>query len=316
MAESTLFRTILCPVDFSDHSRKALSYAALLTSRAGGRLIVIYVEDTLLAAAATIAYDEKAITEKARRELVRFVRQTIKPFDIPSGSVTIDVAVGRAWEEIDWTAERLECDVIVMGAHGRTGANKFMFGSTTHRMLRRSPLPVLATPPATPRSKRPPNDWPGKRVLAPVDLGPGDRTDVMAAAIVARELDTTLELVHVVEPIPQPPWLEVDARRRNLQRERLAMAALTSLKERVPWGVAGYRVESGKPPDKIAAVSRAIDAGLVIMTRRPGQGLLGPRQGAISYEVLCKAQIPVLALPRDRTWLRRVVSAKSKERIA
>jgi nucleotide-binding universal stress UspA family protein len=302
----------LCPVDFSDHSRKALSYAALLTSRAGGRLIVIYVEDTLLAAAGAIAYDEKVVTEKARRELVRFVRQTIEPYTIPLSSITIDVAVGRAWEEIEWTAQQLKCDVIVMGSHGRTGANKLMFGSTTHRMLHRSPLPVLATPPATSRSKRPPRGWPGKRVVAPVDLGRGDRSDVLAAAIVARELDTTLELVHVVEPIPQPPWLEVDAGRRNLQRQRLAMAALQSLKERVPWGVAGYRVESGKPPDKLAAVSRAMEAGLVIMTRRRGHGLLGPRQGAISYQVLCKAQIPVLALPYDRTWMRRLVAAKPK----
>jgi nucleotide-binding universal stress UspA family protein len=312
VAEARLFRTILCPVDFSDHSRKALSYAALLTSRAGGRLIVIYVEDTLLAAAGAIAYDEKVVTEKARRELVRFVRQTIEPYTIPLSSITIDVAVGRAWEEIEWTAQQLKCDVIVMGSHGRTGANKLMFGSTTHRMLHRSPLPVLATPPATSRSKRPPRGWPGKRVLAPLDLGRGDRSDVLAAAIVARELDTTLELVHVVEPIPQPPWLEGDAGRRNLQGQRLAMADLQSLKERVPWGVAGYRVESGKPPDKIAAVSRAMEAGLVIMTRRRGQGLLGPRQGAISYQVLCKAQIPVLALPYDRTWMRRLVAAKPK----
>jgi nucleotide-binding universal stress UspA family protein len=263
-----------------------------------------------------VAYDEKAITEKARRELVRFVRQTIQPFGIPASSITIDVAVGNAWEEIEWTAQQLKCDVIVMGAHGRTGANKLMFGSTTHRLLRRSPLPVLATPPATPRVKRPPRDWPGTRVVAPVDLGRGDRSDVMAAATVARELNATLELVHVVEPVTQPPWLEVDARRRNLQRERLAASALRTLTERTPWGVDGYRVEAGNPPERIAAVARAMKAGLVIMTRRRGQGLLGPRQGAISYEVLCRAQIPVLALPHDRTWLRRVVSAKpQKQRI-
>ena len=33
MANGTLFQTILCPVDFSNHSRQALACAALLTAR-------------------------------------------------------------------------------------------------------------------------------------------------------------------------------------------------------------------------------------------------------------------------------------------
>ena len=137
-------------------------------------------------------------------------------------SVTLDVAVGKPHEEIASTAERLNCDVIVMGAHGRTGANKMMLGSTTHRILRRSPLPVLATPPVTGRARGPAKGWPGKMVLAPVDIGIRDRADALAAAVVARELGTQLELVHVVEPISNPPWLEMDADRKNLQRQRRA----------------------------------------------------------------------------------------------
>ena len=138
MADARLFQTILCPIDFSDHSRQALAYAALLASRSNGRLVVIFVEDPLLAAAAAVAYDEKTLIDKGRKELRRFVERTIAPYDLPMSSVTLDVAVGRPHEEIEWTAERLGCDVIVMGAHGRTGANKLMLGSTTHRILRRS----------------------------------------------------------------------------------------------------------------------------------------------------------------------------------
>ena len=57
MADAKLFETILCPVDFSDHSRQALAYAALLASRSKGQLIVIFVEDPMLVAAAGVAYD-------------------------------------------------------------------------------------------------------------------------------------------------------------------------------------------------------------------------------------------------------------------
>ncbi|RPI50583.1 MAG: hypothetical protein EHM55_21015, partial [Acidobacteria bacterium] len=201
---------------------------------------------------------------------------------------------------------QLGCDLIAMGAHGATGANKLMVGSTTHRVLRRSPLPVLATPPVK-RWKRPSPNWPGKKAIAPVDFGPRDRADALAAAVAAKELGMQLELVHVVEPIADVPWLELDEARRNRQRERRAAARLSRLQDDLRWAVTGVRVETGKPADKIAAISALSNVGLVIMTRRKGQGLFGPRQGSISYQVLVKSETPVLALPSDSKWMRKVV---------
>jgi len=307
MADNKLFQNILCPIDFSDHSRQALAYAALLATRSQGHLVVIFVEDPMLVAAAAVAYDEKALIDKGRRELRRLVEKTLAPYGLRVEDVTLDVAVGRPHEEIAWTAERLKCDVIVMGAHGRTGTNRLMLGSTTHRILRRSPLPVLATPPVPGRARRLGKDWPGTMVIAPVDIGVRDRADSLAAAVVARELGTQLELIHVVEPLSSLPWLEVDAERRNLQRQRRAVARLTQLQDELKGVATAVRVESGNPADEIAKVAASKHVGLVVMTRRRGQGLWGPRQGSISYEVLCKANTPVLALPSDATWMRRVI---------
>lgn len=67
------------------------------------------------------------------------------------------------------------------------------------------------------------------------------------------------------------------------------------------------RVEAGKLADEIAKIAASKHVGLVVMTRRRGQGLFGPRQGSISYQVLCKANTPVLALPSDNAWMRRVI---------
>jgi nucleotide-binding universal stress UspA family protein len=311
MTDTTLFKTVLCPVDFSDHSRQALGYAALLTARSSGRLVIIFVEDPMLAAAAVVAYDETVLRDKARAELHRFVTRTIAPFGLSMSSVTLEVAIGRPHEKIASAADRLKCDIIVMGAHGRTGANKLMFGSTTHRILRRSPIPVLATPPVAGRTRGPAKGWPGTIVIAPIDIGVRDRADALAASVVAREFGTRLELVHVVEPISNPPWLEVDAERRNLQRQRRAVVRLTQLQDELKGVATAVRVEAGKPADAIAEVAASKHVGLVVMTRRPGQGLFGPRQGSISYEVLCKAHTPVLALPSGTSWMRRVIRRRS-----
>ena len=311
MANSRLFQTVLCPVDFSDHSRQALAYAAHLVARGNGRLVVIFVEDPMLIAAAAVAYDEKLLVDKARKELRRLVERTIAPSGLPLDSVVLDVAVGRPHQEISWTAERLGCDLIVMGAHGRTGGSRMMLGSTTHRILRHSSLPVLATPPVTGRPRAVPKSWPGALIIARLDIGARDRADALAASVAARELGTELELVHVVEPIPNPYWLEVDADRRNLQRQRRAIARLTQLQDELKGVATAVRVEAGKPAEEIARIAAEKRVGLVVMTRRRGQGLFGPRQGSISYEVLCKANTPVLALPSDKAWMRRVIRRRS-----
>src|SRR6187401_3191856 len=102
MADTRLFQTILCPVDFSDHSRQALAYATLLASHNNGHLVVIFVEDPMLAAAAAVGYDEKTLMDRARKELRRLVERAVARYGLPMSSVTLDVAIGRAHEEITW----------------------------------------------------------------------------------------------------------------------------------------------------------------------------------------------------------------------
>lgn len=198
-----LFHTVLCPIDFP------------ITQHRPSRTLM---------------------REKARAELRRFVEKNIRHYGIPNGSVTIDVAIGKPHDEIEWAADRLKCDLIVLGSAGETGANRMMLGSTTLRVLRKSPLPVLAIPPVRGRVTRPAGNWPGPWALAPIDLGASAHADAMAAAICARELGAQLRLVHVVEPLLERPWIEVDARRRNQQRQRSALARLASLKDELGGG--------------------------------------------------------------------------------
>ena len=308
--ESRLFRTILCPIDFSKPSRQALRYAALLAARSQGRLVAIYIEDPMLAAAAAIEYDEKTLLDKGRAQLRRLVDRTAAAYGLPMKSTTIEVTVGKPHEEIARMSERLDCDLIVMGSHGWTGANRVVLGSTTHRVLRQSSLPVLATPPSG--ASGPSRAWPGKWAIAPVDLEPRDSADSVAAAVAAQELGVRLQLVHVVEPIADIPWLEFDEARRNQQRHRKALAELTKLKEELAWAVTECRVAAGKPAEQIAKLASAAAVGLIIMTRRSGQGFFGPRQGSISYEVLTRAKTAVLALPSDKKWQSRAASLAPK----
>src|SRR5688500_13789717 len=68
-----MLRSILSPVDFSEHSRQALRWAGALAERFQSRLTVVSVVDPLLAEAAKSRLGQdlaKAETEPAVREFV------------------------------------------------------------------------------------------------------------------------------------------------------------------------------------------------------------------------------------------------------
>ena len=81
--QTRLFRTILCPVDFSEHSRHALRYAALLATRNRGRLVAIFIEDPMLAAAAAFRLTTKTLLDEGRAQLQRLVSKPRAPTDSP-----------------------------------------------------------------------------------------------------------------------------------------------------------------------------------------------------------------------------------------
>src|SRR4029077_8303015 len=72
------FRRILCPVDFSRHSRATLRYASALAEQSGGELTVLVVNDPMLAAAAAAAMrDTWHLDASTMTELRRFVYRTL-----------------------------------------------------------------------------------------------------------------------------------------------------------------------------------------------------------------------------------------------
>jgi nucleotide-binding universal stress UspA family protein len=171
-------RSILCAVDFSPHSAKALRYAATVAAARGGRLTAIHVVDPLLAAAA--AYDSRLIEQTAQADLARFVRTSLG--GRAGAAIRCVAQAGAPGPAVLAYARRTRASVIVMGTHGRRGAAKVFFGSTMEAVLRRFRGPVLAIPPGC-REPRP--GWPGGSIIAAVGEGPHHRASLSAAARVA-----------------------------------------------------------------------------------------------------------------------------------
>lgn len=138
------FKTILCPVDHSELSRRALEDAIHLARLFNGRLVVLSVlpEISWVAAAAETGH---LLDVKLEHEA-----KWMNEFDDFLAGVPLDginweriVQRGQPHEQITTTAKELGVDLIVMGATGRTGLLRVLLGSVTRRVLRQLPSSLL-----------------------------------------------------------------------------------------------------------------------------------------------------------------------------
>ncbi len=309
VGQSGLFSSVLCPVDFSAHSRVALQFAAAVSRKAEGPLRVLFVNDPLLVAAASAAYNVESLGAATQTELKRFVTSTFSAKAAKALAPTFGTALGKPQREILRAVKAGGHDLVVVGTKGLNGARRLVLGSTTSGLLAKSPVPVLAVPPAeavTGRSSVVPASWPGRAIVAAIELGAHAASDVARAAEVARWFGVRLVLVHVV-PMPTPPaWFSANLEahlRHDCERAERALQALAGSAAGVKSTVC---VRIGHPPDEIAAVAREQKAGLIVMAIRGRAGLFGEAAGSCTYQVLCHGVAPVLALPdRPRAARRR-----------
>lgn len=293
------FRSILCPIDFSSHSREALQHAVAIAKRFGGRVAVMFVEDPLLAAAMSGSSARKFIA-RTRIELERFVTRSIAPLRPVQNEIAHVVATGNPADEILRAARRLRSDLIVIGTQGLSGFQKLFFGSTTEQVLRRVGISVLAIPPSKSTKSKGANLMTIGRVVAPLDLAGEWQSDAIRAEQVAVTFGAELLLVHVLAPIQAPPWLRSRTRATDRRRMERARRALERVSAKLSSGLqTTCRVLTGDPADEIAKLSKS-SPSLVVMSLRGGTGVWGARRGSIAYQVLTHSSTPVLALPRRR----------------
>jgi nucleotide-binding universal stress UspA family protein len=290
--------SVLCPVDFSDNSRGALRYAALIASRLGARLTLIAVNDPLLVEASQLGVAPDHLVDDTVREIDRFCQRTLEGQLAAIGDVRLEVAAGKPADEILRLARDRTADLIVMGSHGSTGFRKLFFGSTTERVLRETTVPVLVTPSGDAGPRRAEDvETTVRRVLVPVDLTAATAHQVAVANRIVEHAQLPLLLLHVIEPVrsmmgAHPRLPKIDAERRD-RAERHLEDLIAGVPPRVrPEALVAY----GEPAEEIAKVAEERDAGLIVMGLHSSQ-VLGPRMGSVTYRVLCLAHRLVLAIP-------------------
>jgi len=136
-----MYETILTPVDGSAPSEAAADHAIRLARDADATLSVVSVVDVEALSAAKL--DTEALLDGYEAEAERHVAAVADRARESGVDVETAVIRGAPYRAILDRAEAVDADLVVMGSHGRRGLERYLLGSTTERVLRLSPAPVL-----------------------------------------------------------------------------------------------------------------------------------------------------------------------------
>ena len=295
------FRSILCAVDFSEHSRHALRWADRLRS-ADGRLTVVTAVDPLLSGAARTRLNFDLVTD-VEQELQEFISSTLSNSSGPTTHRAI-AREGQPGVVIRKVSGQEQADLIVVGTHGLGGIRKWLLGSTTEQVIRATRIPVFAVPLVeSPESseKTSARSFDMTRILAATDFSVPGNYAVNCAAGLAGAWGASLMIAHVVAPVAVPPrWRSyvegvddenVERARARLEQLKAGLAIANGLEP---------IVTVGRPADGISEIARQRHAQLIVLGIVGEAGDITRRPGSIAYRVLCLAHVPVLVIPPAR----------------
>ncbi len=134
--------TILCPVDFSDASKKAVRYAQEFAGNMGASVYLLnVVEPRPMAVDVSLNYVPfEADLEKAAKEDLEVV---LGEFHRAGLRAECGVQIGNPADVILDNVDKLNVNLIIMGSHGKKGLSRLIMGSVAETVVRKANCPVL-----------------------------------------------------------------------------------------------------------------------------------------------------------------------------
>jgi nucleotide-binding universal stress UspA family protein len=169
-----MFKTILCPIDGSDHARKALDLAINLAKANDAKLILLHglllhenaddlkrfaeieglgktVEPQLARLRSVegrleYGYEEKADMSRMYTEIGQTILDDAKSDAEEAGVKDVDTILtgGDAAKQVLRCAEQQDVDCIILGSRGLSDVKALFLGSVSHKILNRAPCTCIA----------------------------------------------------------------------------------------------------------------------------------------------------------------------------
>jgi nucleotide-binding universal stress UspA family protein len=275
---------ILCPIDFDEHSGRAVARARGLAARHHAELLLLHVlplrSESILMPRPDVAAQVDRAASAHLGELAGMIRED----GVRCAVATVH---GDPAFQILQAARDGDADLIVMATHGRKGVPRVVLGSVTEAVLHATPCPLLTIPP------RAAGDAAAfRRVLCAVDLSPSSPDTFAHALDMVEEAYGELTVLNVIDPAgtPAPDAAKADAEK-----------ALSLLHDRVPQATRWCRLRDAvRFGETVAEVLKQADeeqAHLIVVGARARQPGVAAMVGSCADRIVRESRCPVLAVP-------------------
>jgi len=291
-------KNILLTTDLSEASEKAFHYAVAVARRHGSKIFLMHVTEP-----ESISFIAELPDQHRRGEVQRQIDNMASRSELNQIPHQTVIRAGSVWNMVSAVIRQQEIELVVLGTHGRSGLKKLALGSVAEEVIRSSSCPVLTVGPHIDVKLNKAAVF--ERILFATDFHSASAKALDYALYLANTQHATLMLLHVMPPAALPgPGQSFWNEPAITQWETKVKANVTEKLQNLLalgvrlWSEPEYVVSFDFIADGILKTAAARKADLIITgAKRPAFVRVSAHSlGAISYEVIRRANCPVLTV--------------------
>jgi nucleotide-binding universal stress UspA family protein len=293
-----MYRRIIIPLDGSPVAEQVLPLAKMLIIRFQSSVLLMQAIQPIgkrgeVEGAAFAVGDQFELLRTRALEYLKAIEG-----GFPRGvSVQHEIRIGLPAAAILESAETAHVDLIAMATHGRSGIQRWVYGSVADKVLSGARLPILLVR----ASQVPSTHSPIRRILVPVDGSTLAERALIPARHLAKAFDAEILLFRV-----QEPSIYVQAGlTAGMSTPALDEALCETVEEYLTdktWELrnqgirVGWETQFGMAAENILEAAQKRAANLVVMSTHGRSGAGRWIMGSVADRVLRSSRIPVLLI--------------------
>lgn len=273
-------KNILVPCDFSKPAVNAFRFALDIARKSKGTVHLLNVvelpaiHDPVIMP--VMAFERGFLKELKGKIMDRFSKMNAQ-YNKAKVTVRSEVAFGSPARMIGETIRKRKIDLVVMGTHGTSGIREYVVGSNAEKIVRQSPVPVLAI------KEYPRNGI--KNIVFPNDLDTEKQEKLIQKV---KELQAFFKATIHILYINTPTNFTAD----NITMERLEQFAKQAGLRNYTTNVYNYPYEEAG----ILLFTQRIKGDLIAMRTHGRKGLAHFLNGSLAEDIVNHAKYPIWTL--------------------
>ena len=293
--------SILVPTDFSACAEHALLYAFALARATDSVLHFAHVVDPLLQVVPAREGEKVDVFESVQKHAMDRLRRLQSRAGERGIEAVVHVDRGTVVEKLIQLIEETGCAMVVIATHGHSGFDRFVFGSTCDKLVRRSPVPMFVV--KHPELTEAGTETEAKlhRVLCPIDFSEFSHAALPRAESLTRRFKGTLVLAHVVQPYFESLEYMPEMTMEHLKAlEDTAAANLHQLASDIHDLPVETKVLCGVTHRELVRFILETHVDLVVLATHGRSGVAHLIFGSVAEKLLHTAPCPVLTIRPDK----------------